>query len=114
MSAATNFVIDAVLDPTKAEPFEVGTVQWIRRPGDGDRDLLSAGYWFIRPEQTPGRMEITGHADETIHILEGHVTVEVPGKSPLELKAGSSASINKGVSAYWTVNAPTVEFFVYS
>lgn len=114
MSSGTDFVTQATMDRTAAEPFEVGTVQWIRRPGEGGRDELAAGYWFISPEQTPGPMEVTGHADETIHILEGHVTVEVQGGAVLELRSGSSASLNKGVTAMWTVHEPTVEFFVYS
>ena len=29
------------LDRTRTEPFEVGVVQWTRRPGDGDRDDYS-------------------------------------------------------------------------
>lgn len=114
MSSTTDYVTQGTLDRTCAEPFEVGTVQWIRRPGEGDRDELAAGYWFICPAETPGPMEVTGHADETVHILEGHVTVDVHGGPTLELHAGSSASLNKGVVALWTVHEPTVEFFVYS
>mgnify|MGYP001594203736 CR=1 FL=1 len=108
------FTIAGSIDRTAAEPFEVGTVQWIRRPGDGDRAELSAGYWFISPEQTPGAMLVVGHADETVHIVEGHVRIEPEGGEPFELTAGGSASLNKGVPATWTVLAPTVEFFVYS
>jgi uncharacterized cupin superfamily protein len=116
MSTGTKpeFVTSAALEASAAEPFEVGTVQWVRRPGDGGRAELAAGYWFISPEQTPGAMEVTGHADETIHILQGRVTVEVPGGPSLDLRAGSSASINKGITALWTVHEPTIEFFVYS
>lgn len=109
-----DYVTSAQLDREAAEPFEVGTVQWIRRPGEGDRAELAAGYWFISPEQAPGAMEVTGHADETIHILEGHVTVEITGGATLDLRAGASASINRGVTALWTVHEPTIEFFVYS
>ncbi|OJU70150.1 cupin domain-containing protein [Microbacterium sp.] len=108
------FVISGNLDRAAAEPFEVGVVQWIRRPGQGDRDDLSAGYWFISPEETPGPMRVVGDADETVHILEGRVRIEVEGQDPIELFAGASASLNKGVPATWTVLEPTVEFFVYS
>ncbi len=108
------FAVHATVDRESAEPFEVGTVQWVRRPGEGSRDVLSAGYWFVAPEETPGPMVITGHADETIHILQGHVTVEVLDGPALDLRAGSSASLNRGTVATWTVHAPTVEFFVYS
>ncbi|WP_291050347.1 cupin domain-containing protein [Herbiconiux sp.] len=108
------YASSATIDRTDAVPFEVGTVQWVRRPGDGNRSELSAGYWFITPEQTPGPMTITGHADETVHILEGHVTVAVENGPTLDLRAGSSASLNRGTVATWTVLEPTVEFFVYS
>lgn len=108
------FTITGSIDRTLAEPFEVGVVQWIRRPGDGDRSDLSAGYWFISPEETPGPMLVVGHADETVHIVEGRVRIEPEGGEPIELSAGGSASLNKGVPATWTVLEPTVEFFVYS
>lgn len=110
----TLYATSSTLTRETAEPFEVGTVQWVRRPGEGDRSELSAGYWFITPEQTPGPMDITAHADETIHIIEGHITVAVENGPTLELRAGSSASLNRGTRATWTVVEPTVEFFVYS
>ena len=112
--STTNFTTAASLNRTGAEPFEVGVVQWIRRPGEGERADLSAGFWFIRPEETPGPMVVVGHADETIYIVEGRVRIEPEGGDPVELTAGGTASINKGVSATWTVLEPTVEFFVYS
>ncbi|WP_106814241.1 cupin domain-containing protein [Microbacterium timonense] len=108
------FTIAGSIDRAAAEPFEVGVVQWIRRPGDGDRQDLSAGYWFISPDETPGPMLVVGHADETVHIVEGRVRIEPEGGEPIELTAGGSASLNKGVPATWTVLEPTVEFFVYS
>lgn len=108
------FVTAYTIDRTAAEPFEVGTIQWIRRPGEGGRDVLSSGFWFISPEQTPGPMPVTGHADECVYIIEGRVRVEVEGADPLELGPGASASFNKGDTATWTVLEPTVEFFVYS
>lgn len=108
------FITARTLDRAAAEPFEVGTVQWVRRPGDGDRSALSCGFWFISPEQTPGPMPVTGHADECVLILEGRVRIEVEGEDPIELRPGGSASINKGDTAIWTVLEPTVEFFVYS
>ncbi len=109
-----HFTRSASIDRGQAEPFEVGTVQWVRRPGDGDRPELSAGFWFITPDETPGPMLVIGHADETIYIVEGRVRIEPEGGEPVELTAGGTASLNKGVPATWTVLEPTVEFFVYS
>ncbi|MEV8273068.1 cupin domain-containing protein [Microbacterium sp. NPDC077184] len=109
-----SFVIHAAIDRAAAEPFEVGVVQWVRRPGDGERDALSCGYWFITPEETPGPMRVVGHADESVYIVEGRVRIEPEGQDAFELGAGDSASFNKDVPAVWTVLEPTVEFFVYS
>ncbi|WP_029265210.1 MULTISPECIES: cupin domain-containing protein [unclassified Microbacterium] len=110
----SNFTTTAQYDRSAAEPFEVGTVQWTRRPGQGEREALSSGFWFITPEETPGPMRVVGHADETVHIIEGHLRVEVEDGDAFELTAGSVATFNKGTAALWTVLAPTVEFFVYS
>lgn len=112
--AAHEFTVTGSLDRTADEPFEVGTVQWVRRPGEGERADLSAGFWFVSPEQTPGPMRVVGHADETVHIVEGRVRIEPEGQDAVELTAGSVASFNKGAPVTWTVLEPTVEFFVYS
>jgi uncharacterized protein len=109
-----HYTVTGSISPAVAEPFEVGTVQWLRRPGNGDREILSSGFWFVTPEETPGAMEIVGHADETIFIIEGRVRIQPRGEDAIELSAGSVASINKGVPATWTVIEPTTEFFVYS
>jgi uncharacterized cupin superfamily protein len=110
----SNYTLHDSIDPSKAEPFEVGNVQWLRRPGNGDRDILSSGFWFITPEETPGPMQIVGHADETIFIIEGRVRIQPHGQEAVELSAGAMASINKGVPVTWTVLEPTTELFVYS
>lgn len=108
------YIVTGSISRTDPEPFEVGTVQWVRRPGNGDRDILSSGFWFVTPEETPGAMEIVGHADETIFIIEGRVRIQPHGEAAVELCAGAVASINKGVPVTWTVMEPTTEFFVYS
>ena len=112
--SSSNFTVAGRIDRSAGEPFEVGTVQWVRRPGDGGRQDLSAGFWFITPEETPGPMVVVGHADETVYVIEGRVRIEPEGGDAVELTAGGIASLNKGVPATWTVLEPTVEFFVYS
>ena len=114
MSKGTSFVSHGSVDHAAAEPFEVGTVQWLRRHGEGGRADLAAGYWFVSPAQAPAPFEIVGAADETIHIIEGHVTIDIADGPSLDLRPGSSASLNKGTRMVWTVHEPTVEFFVYS
>lgn len=101
-------------DPTAFEPFELGTVQWLRRPGDNGNEALSAGIWKVTPEQAPEPFDLPINEDETIYIVSGHLHIEVLDGDSFDLKAGSMASFSKGAKTRWTVVEPTVEFFVYS
>jgi hypothetical protein len=114
MTKQSTFSVGATFDAELYEPFEMGVVQWIRRFGDGDRPQLASGFWHITPEQAPEPFDLVSEGDETIHILEGRLRVEVDGGQVHELGAGSVASFNKGIHSRWTVLEPTVEFFVYS
>jgi uncharacterized protein len=117
MSTSTNaieFTVHGAFDPQKYEPFILGQVQWVRRPGEGDRPELSAGFWHVTAEEAPEAFDLLIEADETIHIIEGHLHIEVQGGESFDLKAGSAASFNKGAQTRWTVVADTTEFFVYS
>ncbi len=67
----------------------------------------------MTPEQAPGTTDVHMHAEETVYIIEGHVSVEVDGET-LELATGNFASFKKGTMTRWTVRKPTLEFFVYS
>lgn len=112
--SGTNFTVARSIDRSVAEPFEVGAVQWIRRPGDGGREALSAGFWFVSPQEAPEPVVVVGHADETVYVVEGRLRIEPDGQDAIELTAGGSFSINQGVPATWTVLEPTIEFFIYS
>lgn len=114
MSSTSAFSTSSSLDPEKNEPFELGQVQWVRRFGEGDRPALACGYWHVDPAEAPEPFDLLMEADETIHILEGHLRINVEGGESYDLPAGSSASFNKGAQTRWAVLAPTVEFFVYS
>jgi uncharacterized cupin superfamily protein len=114
LTATPAFTTSALLDPARNEPFELGRVQWIRRFGDGGREALACGYWHVHPAEAPEPFDLLLEADETIHILEGHLRIEVEHGGTYDLPAGGSASFNKGARTRWTVLAPTVEFFVYS
>ncbi|MET3905288.1 cupin domain-containing protein [Paenarthrobacter sp. 4246] len=107
-------VFHAHLDHAAFEPFALGTVQWLRRPGDNGNELLSGGIWKVTPEEAPEPFDLPIDQDETICIVSGHLRIEVKGGDTLELKAGSMASLSKGAMTRWSVLEPTIEFFVYS
>ncbi|MCH6471578.1 cupin domain-containing protein [Sinomonas terrae] len=111
MSAPT---FHATTDPERAEPFAVGQVQWLRKPGDGDRLALSGGIWTVTPEEAPDPFDLAFEEDETLYIVEGQLRIEIIGAETFDLTDGSMASFNKGAKTRWTVVKPTTEFFVYS
>jgi uncharacterized cupin superfamily protein len=112
--ATTGFTVRVAFDPQKYEPFILGQVQWVRRPGDGDRPALSAGFWHVTTEEAPEPFDLLIEADESLHIVEGHLRIEVEGGESFDLRPGSAASFNKGTQTRWTVVEDTTEFFVYS
>lgn len=114
MSNAITEVFNAEYESIPAEPFEVGTVRWLRKPGQGGREALSAGIWEVTPEQAPEAFDLPIHQDETIYIISGHLRISVQGGETFDLTAGSMASFNEGALTRWHVLEPTVEFFVYS
>jgi uncharacterized cupin superfamily protein len=111
---AVEYIVHAAFDPQQYEPFALGQVQWVRRAGDGDRRALSAGFWHVTTGEAPEPFDLLIEADETIHIIEGHLHIEVAGGESFDLKPGSAASFNKGAQTRWTVVEDTTEFFVYS
>lgn len=110
----TEFISHDSRDDSKQEPFELGTVQWFRRPGEGDREGLSSGIWKVTPAEAPEPFDLVSHGDETIFILEGAIKIEPADGEPFTLTPGTSASFNDGSRARWTILEPVVEFFVYS
>lgn len=107
-------IFHAETQPESAEPYIVGKVQWLRKPGDGDRPALSGGIWTVTPEDAPEPFDLTFEWEETLYIIEGHLRIEIIGGETFDLTDGSMASFNKGAKTRWTIVAPTTEFFVYS
>lgn len=91
------------------EPFEAGVVQYLRQD-----DEVTAGIWICSPEEQPGIHEAVFHANETVHILDGRVRVEIVGGPTYELGKGDSASFVRGTTGRWKVLERVTEFFVYS
>lgn len=107
-------VFYATRETTPSEPFEVGTVQWLRQPGDNGNANLASGIWTIHPDDAPDPFDLPIEQDETIYIIDGHIRIEVQDGQTHELTAGSMASLSRGAMTRWTILAPTTEFFVYS
>ncbi|ALG30497.1 hypothetical protein AOZ07_16925 [Glutamicibacter halophytocola] len=101
-------------DPEAFEPFELGTVQWLRRPGDNGNAKLAAGIWQVAPSQAPEPFDLRIDQDETIYIVSGHIRIQIDGGEEHDLTAGSMASLSLGAQTRWSILEPTVEFFVYS
>ncbi|MGF6834426.1 putative cupin superfamily protein [Paenarthrobacter sp. TE4293] len=107
-------VFHATFDPAAFEPFALGSVQWLRRPGDNGNESLSGGIWKVTPEEAPQPFDLPIDQDETIYIVSGHLRIDVKGGETLDLGQGSMASLSQGAMTRWSVLEPTVEFFVYS
>lgn len=107
-------VFFSTLDENNFEPFEVGVVQWLRKPGDNEHENLSAGFWKVSPQDAPEPFDLPIEQNETIYIVSGHLRIEVEGGSTLDMLPGTAASLSTGAMTRWTVIEPTVEFFVYN
>lgn len=100
----------SVTDPD-FEPYDAGRVFWLRRDEQAGRTLW-AGIWEVGPDDlAPGSLHESEH-DETFHILEGRIRLEIGGVTH-EFESGAIVSLRKGTQARWTILEPTREFFVY-
>lgn len=113
-TTTTQYIVNGERDDSAHEPFELGTVQWIRRFGEGDREQLASGFWKVSPPDAPEPFDLVSEGDESILIIEGAIRIEPAGGEAFTLRAGSSASFNSGSRSRWTILEPTVEYFVYS
>jgi len=99
------------------EPMElagevVGEVHTLRSD-DGERPY-EAGLWRVLGD-LPAPFSYDFASNETIHVLEGAVVIEVEGGPTLELGAGDIASFAAGSRAVWRiVHTPFKELFVLS
>ena len=80
-------------------------VHWLRPEGHGSQ---LAGVFRCEPAV----FRYTWEADETIHVLEGSVRIEVDGGPSVELTVGGIASCSGGDHGIWHVLEPFCELFV--
>jgi uncharacterized cupin superfamily protein len=60
----------------------------------------------------PVTIHYTFKGDETIHVLDGEVSITVNGERTVELGPGDVASFAKGARSTWVVRSTLREFFV--
>jgi uncharacterized cupin superfamily protein len=104
--------------PTEFEPFPLddvldgdprARVHWLRTSGSGEAALLAGIF-----EGQPSRFRYLLETDETIHVIEGEVTIRLDGGESVTLRAGDIASFPCGAQATWEITRPLREFFVLS
>jgi uncharacterized cupin superfamily protein len=90
---------------------QVGEVHWLRR--DEDAPLTLVGLWRALPGLVPEEYsyDFPG-GNETLHVLEGSVRIEVPDEEPMELGPGGIASFRQGTKSDWRLQMPFKKFFV--
>ena len=82
-------------------------IHWLRPEGQGAQVV---GVYRC----DPAVFRYTWEADETIHVLEGRVRIDVEGESSVELAVGGIASFSAGDRGVWHVLEPFCELFVLS
>lgn len=99
------------------EPMElsgeiVGEVHSLR--SDGGERPYEAGLWRVLGA-LPAPFAYDFEQNETIHVLEGAVVIDVEGGPVMELEQGDIASFAAGSRAVWRIaRTPFKELFVLS
>jgi uncharacterized cupin superfamily protein len=86
-------------------------------PGSEMHELVRAdGMWagLTRFRTVDGPSRWTPPQRETIHVLEGEVTIEIAGGPTIHLVPGDLASLPAGRETTWHITAPFKEFWVFA
>ena len=112
-------VARGTVDTTEYEPYNgfdavlegdpAAGVAWLRTTSSGE-GVLYAGMFTV----APSRFRYTFAADESLHVLEGEVEIDIDGGPMVRLTAGDIASFARGARSTWTVLAALKKFFVIS
>jgi len=90
----------------------VGEVHTLR--SDDGEQPYEAGLWRVLGD-LPAPFAYDFGQNETIHVLEGTVVIDVDGGPTLELEQGDIASFAAGSQAVWRISkTPFKELFVLS
>lgn len=108
----------STVDASEFEPFDLAEedvlegepkarIHWLRPEGHGSQ---VAGVFRCEP----ATFQYLWATDETIHVVEGRVRIEVEGGDTVDLGVGGIASFTAGDRGVWQVLEPFCEFFVLS
>jgi len=84
-------------------------------PGSEMHEIVHAdGVWagLTRFTAVEGPAPWTPSQRETIHVLEGEVTIEIAGGPALTLRPGDLASLPAGLETIWHITPPFTELWV--
>ncbi|MDR7304082.1 cupin domain-containing protein [Haloactinomyces albus] len=90
-----------LMDGTKA-----GEVHWIT-PG-------VSGIWRVLPGQLPEETPYEFEKPETIHVLEGSVTITTEDGESVDLRPGDIAAYSQGVKSTWHFRMPFRKLFIHA
>ncbi|MGD9714255.1 MAG: cupin domain-containing protein [Thermomicrobiales bacterium] len=105
--ADSNDFVDYDLEVISGEPR--GGVHWLRDQSGGDGVLFTG---LFRAEPSVFAYEFSG--DESFHVIDGEIQIELDSGERVDLRAGDIASFPKGAKSTWTVKKPFRKFFVIS
>jgi uncharacterized cupin superfamily protein len=102
----------ATWEPMSLGGVVVGEVHALR--SDAGERPYEAGLWRVLGE-LPAPFDYAFEQNETIHVLEGGVVIDVEGGPTLDLGPGDVASFAAGGKATWRIaRTPFKELFVLS
>jgi uncharacterized cupin superfamily protein len=99
--------------PFVEDGHELGLVHWLREE-DVAKGGVATGIWRADPDTSACDFEYIFSANETFHVLEGSVLIELVDGETLEVGPGDIAAFRKGTVSHWKVQAPFKKFFVIS
>lgn len=108
---ATGRVDATDFEPMMVDGERVGEGNWLRAEGSHGNEH-EACIWHT---EAPASYEYLFTGDESFVVLEGSVSIELLDSGErVELKAGDTASFDKGTRSVWTFSEPFKKFTVIS
>ena len=110
MKQKTTVSIDE-FEPFLEDGEELGQVHWL---SSGQDTPLISGIWRALPGEVPEAFDYDYPMHETIHVLEGKVTIDFADGESVTLVAGDLSAVQQGTKSVWRIDptTPFRKFFV--